>query len=160
MADETQAQGIEEQAGQVDESTDWQAKYEAMREHMRDWEKKAKANQDAADELEKLRAEQMSEQEKATARAEKAEAELNALLAEKKRTDTARQLAAETGVPFEMLMFCKDEEAMGDFAKQYAKEVHIPSAPKATNGSRIIRGNEQKPTTKEQFAQALEAAGL
>ena len=160
MADETQAQSADEQAQQVDEPTDWQAKYEAMREHMRDWEKKAKANQSAADELEKLKSEQMTEQEKAIARAEAAESELNALKAEKAKNDAARRLSNETGVPFEMLMFCADEEAMAEFAKTYAKESHVSSAPKAANGSRIIRGNEQKPTTREQFAQALEAAGL
>ena len=158
MADETKTNAQEPETQATE--TDWQAKYEEMRGHMRDWEKKAKANQSAADELEKLKSEQMTEQEKANARAEKAEAELNALKAEQQRTDAARRLSAETGVPFEMLMFCADEEVMAEFAKQYTKETHVSSAPKAANGSRIIRGNEQKPTTREQFAQALEAAGL
>ena len=133
--------------------TDWKAE-------ARKWEQRAKKSQAAEIELEKLKAAQMTEQEKAIARAEAAENELNALKAEKAKNDAARRLSNETGVPFEMLMFCTDEDAMVEFAKTYAKDSHISSAPKANNGSRIIRGNEQKPTTREQFAQALEAAGL
>ena len=133
--------------------TDWKAE-------ARKWEQRAKKSQAAEIELEKLKAAQMTEQEKAIARAEAAESELNALKAEKAKNDAARRLSNETGVPFEMLMLCTDEDAMVEFAKTYAKESHVSSAPKATNGSRIIRGNEQKPTTREQFAQALEAAGL
>lgn len=153
MAEETELNNQEETELHSEESTDWKAE-------ARKWEKYAKKAQAAEKELEELKAAQMSEQEKANARAEAAESELAALKAEKAKNDAARKLASETGVPFEMLMFCKDEDAMSEFAKTYAKQSHVSSAPKATNGSRIIRGNEQKPTTKEQFAQALEAAGL
>lgn len=153
MAEETELNNQEETELHSEESTDWKAE-------ARKWEKYAKKAQAAEKELEELKAAQMSEQEKANARAEAAESELAALKAEKAKNDAARKLASETGVPFEMLMFCKDEDAMSEFAKTYAKQAHVSSAPKATNGSRIIRGNEQKPTTKEQFAQALEAAGL
>ena len=136
MADETTtAQEIESQESE----TDWKAKYEEMRGHMRDWEKKAKANQ-------------MTEQEKANARAEAAEAELAQLKAEKARVDAATRLASESGVPFEMLMFCADEEAMSDFAKTYAKETHVASAPSALAGSRIVRGNESPKDNGELFA--------
>lgn len=153
MAEEAELNNQEETELHSEESTDWKAE-------ARKWEKYAKKAQAAEKELEELKAAQMSEQEKANARAEAAESELAALKAEKAKNDAARKLASETGVPFEMLMFCKDEDAMSEFAKTYAKQSHVSSAPKATNGSRIIRGNEQKPTTKEQFAQALEAAGL
>lgn len=147
MADEsTNAQEPEKPA------EDWQAKYEDMRAHSREWEKKAKANQNAADELEKLKAAQMSEQEKANARAEAAEAELAALKAEKAKVDAATKLASETGVPFDMLMYCKDEEAMQEFAATYAKETHVSSAPNALGGSRIIRGNDAPKGTGELFA--------
>lgn len=133
--------------------TDWKAKYDEMRTHMRDWEKKAKANQSAADELEKLKAAQMTEQEKEKARADAAEAELAQLKAEKAKVDAATRLASETGVPFEMLMFCADEEAMTDFAKTYAKETHIASAPTALGGARIIRGNEKPKDNGQLFAE-------
>ena len=144
---------VESQGETEAKETDWKAE-------ARKWEQRAKKSQAAEIELEKLKAAQMTEQEKAIARAEAAENELNALKAEKAKNDAARRLSNETGVPFEMLMFCTDEDAMVEFAKTYAKESHVSSAPKANNGSRIIRGNEQKPTTREQFAQALEAAGL
>ena len=133
--------------------TDWKAKYESMRTHSRDWEKLAKANQSAADELEKLKAAQMSEQEKANARAEAAEAELAQLKAEKAKVDAATKLASESGVPFEMLMFCADEEAMTEFAKTYAKETHVSSAPSALAGSRIVRGNDKPKDNAELFAE-------
>lgn len=150
MADETTtAQEVEAQESE----TDWKAKYDEMRNHMRDWEKKAKANQGAADELEKLKAEQMSEQEKAIARAEAAENELAAIKAEQARTEAAMRIANETGVPLEMLMFCADEEAMNDFAKTYAKETHVSSAPSALGGSRIIRGADTPKTNGELFAE-------
>lgn len=148
MADETtEAQATEENP------SDWQAKYEEMREHMRDWEKKAKANQAAAEELEKLKAEQMTEQERANARAEAAENELAALKAEKAKNEAARKLANETGVPFEMLMFCQDETAMEEFAKTYAKKAHTPSAPSASGASRIVRNDGQKLTNGDVFAE-------
>ena len=149
MADETTTTQAEPTSA---ESVDWQAKYEEMRGHMRDWEKKAKANQSAADELERLKAAQMTEQDKANARAEAAEAELAQLKAEKAKVDAATQLASETGVPFEMLMYCQDEEAMTDFAKTYAKETHVSSAPSALGGSRIIRGNDKPKDNGELFA--------
>lgn len=150
---EATADEVEPQGDIEPKETDWKAE-------ARKWEQRAKKSQAAEAELERLKQAQMTEQEKAVARAEAAEAELNALKAEKAKSDAAQKLASETGVPFEMLMFCQDVDAMNDFAKQYVKETHVSSAPKASNGSRIIRGNEQKPTTREQFAQALEAAGL
>lgn len=132
---------------------DWKAEYEKMREHMRDWEKKAKANQGAADELEKLKSAQMTEQEKAIARAEAAESELAAIKAEQARADAAMRIANNTGVPLEMLLFCTDEEAMTEFAKTYGQVAHVSSAPSALGGTRIIRGNDTPKSNGELFAE-------
>ncbi|MEU8537146.1 hypothetical protein [Streptomyces parvulus] len=52
--------------------TDWEAKYREAMGHSREWEKRAKANSGAADELEKLKQQNLTEQEKAVAAAEKA----------------------------------------------------------------------------------------
>lgn len=140
MAEESNVQGVAEGT----EGTDWKAKYEEMRGHMRDWEKKAKANQTAADELEKLRAAQMTEQEKERERADNAERELAELKAEKARTEAALRITKDTGVPLDLLMFCSDEEAMTDFAAKYTADSRIPSAPSATGVSRIVRsGNDE-----------------
>ena len=156
MTDETkaEAQAIE----QVDESEkDWKAEYEKMRTHSRDWEKKAKANEKAADELEKLKAAQMTEQEKAIARAEAAENELAALKAEQARTDAALKISNETGVPLEMLLYCSDEEAMTEFAQKFAEQTHVSSAPTSLNSKRIIRSDsDKKPTNGELFADFAE----
>ena len=138
MADETTtAQEVEAQ----EPETDWKAKYDEMRTHMRDWEKKAKANQSAADELEKIRAEQMTEQERERARADAAEAELAALKAEKEHLEAAQRIASDSGIPLDMLLCCADEEAMTNFAAVYAKETRVSAAPSASNSTRIVRGN-------------------
>jgi hypothetical protein len=61
------------------EAVDWEAKYKETLGHSREWEKRAKENKSAAEkgteaaaELEKIRQQNMSEQEKAVAEAEKA----------------------------------------------------------------------------------------
>lgn len=45
--------------------TDWKSRHDEVLGHSREWEKRAKANAKAAEELEKLKASQMSDQEKA-----------------------------------------------------------------------------------------------
>ena len=141
MAEETTTQAVQDE---VSQDTDWQAKYEEMRGHMRDWEKKAKANQSAADELEKLRAAQMTEQEKERARADAAEAELNALRAENERHAAAREIASQTGVPIDLLLYCADADAMTDFAKKYQAEQPVIHAAAKANASRVLRGGGEK----------------
>ena len=150
MAEETTtaAQEPEKQA-----DTDWSTKYEDMRAHSRDWEKKAKAKQSAADELEKLKAAQMTEQERERARADAAEAELARLKAEQSRAEAAQRISAENGVPLELLMFCADEDAMAEFAKAYERDAHVRSAPSALAGSRIVRGNDKPRDNGELFAE-------
>ena len=133
---------------------DWKAKYEAMREHSREWEQRAKANKAAADELQEIKAAQMSEQEKLTARAEAAEkklAELEALQAHEK---AAKEIANETGVPVELLEFCTRETAMKNFAKQYGEQ-KPPVAPSAA-AARIVR-NEEKRTNADLFADFIKS---
>lgn len=100
---------VEEQAEERHE-TDWKAE-------ARKWEKRAKGNQSAAEELEKLKAAQMTELEKAQAEAAKAQAEADALKAEKAKADAAIKVGAETGIPTEILMYCSDPESIDAFAK-------------------------------------------
>lgn len=150
-----QAQTAEPQ-GEAKTQTDWKAE-------ARKWEERAKKSLAAEEELAKLKQAQMTEQEKAIARAEEAETKLAQLEAEKARADAARRISDESGVPLSLLEFCTDEAAMEKFAALYKESQPQPEpvhAAARADGSRIIRGNEQKPTTREQFAQALEAAGL
>lgn len=140
-------------ANEVDEKpTDWQAKYEAMRQHSREWEAKAKANKAAADELEQIKAAQMTEQEKLTARAEAAEAKLAELEAAKAHADAAQAIAKETGVPVELLSYCTDETAMREFAEKYA-EKKPPVAPSAA-ATRVIHGDEKR-SSADVFAEFM-----
>ena len=159
MAEEAQATEAQEQTEQTTEAVDWQAKYEEMRRHSRDWEKQAKANKSAADELEKLKAAQMSEQEKAVARAEKAEAKLAKMEAEAQRAQDAQEVAAEKAVPLQLLEFLPDRETMERFASVYAQTLPETHAAASTSGTRIVAG-ERKPSTRDQFAAALAKAGF
>lgn len=158
MAEETKAAETQ-QTEQATETVDWQAKYEAMRQHARDWEKQAKANKGAADELEKLKAEQMTEQEKAVQRAEKAEAQLAEMQAEQQRAADAAKVAKSAGVPIELLEFLPDRETMERFAKTYAETLPDVHAAAGTSGSRVIREG-RKQTASEAFAAALAEAGF
>lgn len=132
MAEEATAQAVE-QAEKVDGSTDWQAKYEAMRAHSREWEKKARANEDAAGELEKLREAQQAEQEKATKRAERAEAELNELKARAERAETVQAVADEANVPAEVVSMLNGSDA-DELAKQVERLLKLlPAYPTRTD---------------------------
>jgi len=159
MAEETQAQAQETQGEQpMEETTDWKAKYEVMREHMRDWEKKAKENQSAADELEKLRAEQMTEQEKANKRAEQAEAELKKLKAEAEHVKLVKAVSEKTGVPESIVasLSAMDEEELTAQAQAIAENYTIPGgAPKAPEAGKFPKDGGGSKTTAEQFADSV-----
>ena len=73
---------------------DWEAKYKEALGHSRDWEKKAKANKAAADELEKLKESQMSETEKAAKRTQELEAQVAAYKAKEQQADWKAQVEA------------------------------------------------------------------
>lgn len=157
MPEESQEQAqTAEPQGEAKTQTDWKAE-------ARKWEERAKKSLAAEEELAKLKQAQMTEQEKAIARAEEAETKLAQLEAEKARADAARRISDASGVPLSLLEFCTDEAAMEKFAALYKESQPQPEpvhAAARADGSRIIRGNEHKLTTSEQFAQALEAAGL
>ena len=70
-----------------------------MRQHSRDWERKAKENEGAASELEQLKAANLAEQEKEKERADKAEAELNELKAQAERAELIASVADKANVP-------------------------------------------------------------
>jgi (p)ppGpp synthase/HD superfamily hydrolase len=95
-----------------------------MRTHAREWESKAKANKDAADELEKLRAANLSEQEKAIARAESAESELRQLRASAERAEMYARVASRSGLPLEVIQALNGmDEDLEDIAnRQYERE--------------------------------------
>lgn len=115
----------EEPQGEARKPTDWKAE-------ARKWEALAKKGKAAEDELAKLKEAQMTEQEKANARAEKAEAELAEMKAEQKRLFDAREIAAKHAVPVQLLEFCTDADAMERFCEAYReaqKPVHAAAGP-------------------------------
>lgn len=133
-----------EELQSTEETTDWKAE-------SRKWEARAKKNSAAAEELEKLKLAQMSEQEQLKARAEKAEARIAELEAEALRKATAQRLSAEKHIPIDLLLFCATEEDMERFAETYSAQPQTPSAPSAP-ASRIQRG-EGKRSHEDIFAQ-------
>lgn len=156
-AQETAAQEVDTNAAdnQEGETQDWQAKYEAMRQHSREWEKRAKENAAAADELEQLKQAQLTEQEKATARAEKAESELAAMKAEQELFETRRSVADQTGAPLDLMECCTDKEAMERAAKIYlAKEPTVHAAGKA-KASQVVTGSKATVSQEGQFVKDL-----
>lgn len=153
MAEETTAQDTGQQAEKVDRPTDWQAKYEAMRAHSREWEKKARENQGAADELEKLRESQASEQEKAVRRAEAAEAELSELKARAERAETVAKVADAANVPAEVVDMLTGSDA--DELKAQVERLLklLPAYPTRTDdgGGNVVA----KRDSAERFAEQL-----
>lgn len=125
--------GQSEGAGAEPGQTDWEAKYRAAMAHSRDWEKKAKANQGAADELEKLKAENLSELEKAQKRAEAAEDEAARLKADRERADAMSQVADESNVPVEFVSMLSGKDA-DELAVQVKRALEIlPAYPARTD---------------------------
>ncbi|WP_033496278.1 helicase [Bifidobacterium biavatii] len=109
---------------------DWQAKYREAIAHSRDWEKKAKANKSAADELEQLKASQMSEAEKTAQHMQELEAKVAAYEAEKQQAEWKRDVAAKTGIPAEALKGSTLEEIQAH--AETLKQIFKP-APKLPN---------------------------
>lgn len=133
MADE-QTQEVEQQTepqGDEKPRTDWKAE-------ARKWENLAKKGKAAEEELAKLKEAQMTEQEKANARADKAEAELAAIKAENERMLAARDWSSKEGVPLELLEFCKADD-MEAFCKAFkANQLQVHAAAPAAF-SRVVR---------------------
>lgn len=122
MTEEARAQ---DEAGSEAAGTDWESKYREAVAHSREWEKRAKANKGAADELEKLKAEQMTEAERERARADKAEAALAAAQAERDRAGWVSEAAGATGVPADVLTNFDAESAEDLMAKAEAVSGHF-----------------------------------
>lgn len=97
---------MDEQAepnGEAAQPVDWEAKYNELKKHSREWEKLAKQRKGAADELAALKESQMSEAEKLQKQLADATARADALQAEKDRTAWVNEAAEATGVPADLL---------------------------------------------------------
>lgn len=95
----------QDELNEQNEPTDWEAKYREAIKHSRTWEKQAKANKAAADELEKLKEEKLTKEEKLQKQLDEANAKAAALQAEKDHIAWVKEASKETGVPEDLLMF-------------------------------------------------------
>lgn len=121
----------EEPQGESKARTDWKAE-------ARKWENLAKKGKAAEEELAKLKEAQMTEQEKANARAEKAEAELAAIKAENERLTAAREYSASQGVPVELLEYISADQ-MEAFCKAYKAAQLNTSSVAPASYTRIVK---------------------
>lgn len=164
MADESaQAQQVDNPAqddgkqAEQTKTTDWKAE-------ARKWEQRAKENSAAADELQKLKESQMSELEKAQAKAQQFEAENNMLKAQKALAEYIETAASEHDVPLQFLRVLGDQQAVDDFVEawdEWQKEQDddkaqtlqpIHSAPKAQQ-QRLISSQGKGTAKRDLFAQ-------
>lgn len=133
------------------EDIDWEAEAKKLKAEARKWEQRAKENKAAADELDAIKQERMSEQEKLQTRAEAAEARIAELEAEAQRKASAQRISAEKDVPADLLLYCSTEEEMEEFAEKLAQQKTTPSAPSAPS-SRIVRDQNAQVSNRDQFA--------
>lgn len=118
---------------------DFRSKYMAMREHSREWEKRAKANEAAAAELEELRKARSTDEERLAAaniRAEKAESEVAGLRASMERAELVAKVSEETGVPRGLLHGDTEDELRASAeAVQSFVRASVPGYPTDKGGS-------------------------
>lgn len=126
-----------------DQLAELTAKFEDLKANSRKWETRAKENKDAAKELEQIKAQGMTPDQKLQAAEDKA--------AKAERELARYKVAAETGVPAHLLNG-DDEEAMRDYAKalQEFKGTAPKSAAPKPDPSQGGTGGKSKPSAKEE----------
>lgn len=123
------------------EPIDYEAKYNEALKHSREWEKRAKANKAAADELEKLKEASMSEQEKNAKHVKDLEDKVARYEAAAQQSQWKAQVSAETGVPADVLEG-DSLEAIQAHAKKINALLHPkPKAP-------AVHGVDRQPSGK------------
>ena len=116
---------------------DYEAKYKEAVAHSREWEKRAKDNKTAADELQQLKEAQLSEAEKTAKHIKELEAKNAAYEAEKQQNEWKTQVSKETGVPIALLHGSTLEEMQAEKTKpkvHASSESNQPPAPSDTSG--------------------------
>lgn len=122
------------------EPIDWEAKYHDAVKHSREWEKRAKDNKAAAEELEKLKESQMSEAEKTARRISELEAKNAAYESEKQQAAWKAEVSKKTGVPADLLRGSTLEDIQAH-AEQLDAVLHPkPKAPQVHGAERQPEG--------------------
>jgi hypothetical protein len=134
--------------GGEQQETDWKSE-------ARKWEQRAKANKTAADELEQLKQSQLTEQQKAQAKAEKLQKELDAFKTQQQQAEWRSQVAQEAKIPSELAGVLKGDslEELQENAKLVSSALH--PAPKAPRVPGVDRQPESKPSDQQSFINQL-----
>ena len=156
MAEGQPNEGTSEEPNGTDE-VDYQAKYEELLKHSREWERKAKANRAAADELEQLKASQMTEEEKRSKELSELKAENERYRMAEQRRGWVEQVASETGVPAEVLSLfeCTDADDLKAKAETVAQKFKTETVP-AIAGDGIHAQTKGKGGPKADLAACME----
>ncbi len=138
----SQSQEGAEGAKPEGQDVDWKAKYEDMRGHMREWQSRAESNKAAADELAQLKESQLSETEKLTRRAEKAEKALSDLKAANEIAGWKTAASEKYGVPVSLINGSTEDEI--DANAEALKKWHDPEP----QGGLPLSGTGEMPSGK------------
>lgn len=160
MAEEVEKTGetATEEPNGTEETVDYKAKYEDVLKHSREWERKAKANKAAADELEKLKTAQLSEDEKRTREIEQLKAENERYRIAEQRREWVAQVSKETGVPADVLNLfeCTDADDLKAKAESVAPKFQAKTVP-AVPGDGIHATPKASSGPKADFAAFMES---
>lgn len=123
---------------------DWKAKYEDMVKHSRDWEKRAKQNYEAVQQVEKLTAEHAELSQKAR-QADELKTQLEQMKARQELRELKATLASELNIP-DVLLPDGTEEDMREFASkltQWAQSrPQLPLSDQSTYPTHAHQNNE------------------
>lgn len=116
---------------------DWKAKYEELLGHSRDWEKKAKANKEAADKLAAMEQERQTDSEKIADLANRLDEKERA----EKRAKLVAKVAKEKGVSADLIAG-DDEESMSAWADRLKEAMTPPRLAKVSKPGTFDRGGD------------------
>lgn len=164
MDEEKNDQATEgQQPNGAQEPMDWEAKCNELKKHSREWERKAKANKEAADELATLKESQLSETEGLQKQLSEATARADALQAEKDRRKWVDDAAKATGVPSDVLALIAADDrddlmakAEGLKGRLAAKEQ--PTVPVVLGDGKRADIQKTGVSAKDDFAQFMKNA--
>lgn len=142
-----------------DTEKDYKAMYEQAIAESRKWESRSKANADKAKKYDELESAKKTLEERVAS----IEATNKALEDEKARAALVKFVSESTGVPESIVssLSATDEDALTTQAKAIADNYKLPGgAPKVTEAGKFPRDGSTSKTTRQQFAEVLEAAGL
>ncbi len=136
--------------GDEGQEPDYKALYEQAKANSRKWERQAKANMAAASQLEDAQGAQKTAEERISA--------LETLLKEKEqaeaRSELAAKVAAEKGIPAELVVG-DDEETMSDFADKMLAHFAKPAAPAINKPGEFDRNEQAGSEDLKDFARQL-----